>query len=203
MVHPLNTLLQADREWIWSSPCDEAFQKAKDALVSARVLTHYDPSLPINLVADASSYGIGAVISHVCSDGTEKPIAFASRTLSASEKNYAQIEKEALALIFGVKKFHRYLYGRKFNLVTDHKPLFLVLRRVYPNWLLLACSGWAILLSAYSSSTNLRGNTAMRTVYLDFLYQTRHPNLPPMVRSFLISGKYKPYRLLFMQFRKP
>ncbi len=152
MVHPLNTLLQADREWIWSSPCEEAFQKAKEALISARVLTHYDPSLPINLAADASSYGVGAVISHVCSDGTEKPIAFASRTLSSSEKNYAQIEKEALALIFGVKKFHRYLYGRKFNLVTDHKPLTAIFgpKKGIPSLAAARLQRWAVLLSAYS-----------------------------------------------------
>ena len=80
---------------------------------------HYDPTLPIIMVGDASAYGIGTVISHVLPDGSERPIAFASRTLSASEKYYCQLEKEALSLVFGVKKFHQYLYGCKFTLITD------------------------------------------------------------------------------------
>ena len=120
ILHPLNELLKKDSEWVWSSECDQAFKLAKDKLVSADVLVHYDSILPVKLVGDASAYGVGAVISHVMPDGTECPIAFASKTLSSSERNYSQVEKEGLALIFGVKKFHKYLYGHRFTLVTDH-----------------------------------------------------------------------------------
>ena len=67
--------------------------------------------------------GIGVVISHIFPNGDERPIAYASRTLSNSEKNYAQLERETLSLIYGVQKFHQYLYGRPFVLYTDHKPL--------------------------------------------------------------------------------
>ena len=127
LIHPLDSLLQHAKPWAWTKRCSQAFQQAKEALSSSSVLVHYDPTLPITLAGDASAYGIGAVISHTLPDGTKKPIAFASRSLTSSERNYAQLEKEALSLIFGVNKFHQYLYGRKFHLITDHKPLTAIL----------------------------------------------------------------------------
>ena len=82
--------------------------------MEAPVVAHYNPDRPLKLAANASAYEIDAVISHVLSDGTEHPIACASRTLTKSEQNYAQLKKEALSLIFGINKFHSYLYVRKF-----------------------------------------------------------------------------------------
>ena len=84
-------------------------------------------------------------------DGQERPIAFASRTLSASEKNYAQVEKEALSLVFGVKRFHQFLYGRKFTLVTDYKPLQAILgpKSAVPTLAAARMQRWALVVSAY------------------------------------------------------
>ena len=120
ILHPLNALLQASQKWNWSEECSVEFKEAKEELTSSKVLTHFNPAPPINMAADASAYGIGAVISHIIPDGSEKPIAFASHTLTTSEKSYGQLEKEALSFIFGVKKFHQYFYGRKFNLITEN-----------------------------------------------------------------------------------
>ena len=123
ITYPLNELLKDGVEWKWSTEQQKSFNQLKDKLSSAPVLTHYNEKLALKLDTDASQYGIGVVISHILPSGKEKPITYASRTLSKSKRNYAQIEKEALSIIFGVKKFHQYLYGRKFLLVTDHKPL--------------------------------------------------------------------------------
>ena len=152
LLNPLNLLLKDGAEWIWTEDFSRVFKEAKQLLTSAPVLAHYDPVLPMKMVGDASAYGIGAVISHVYSDGSEHPISFASRTLSPSEQNYSQIEKEALSLIYGIKKFHTYLYGRRFTLVTDHKPLITVLgpKSGIPPMAATRLQRWALLLSAYN-----------------------------------------------------
>ena len=158
LLQPLNELLKSNRRWEWTSECQSAFVKAKERLVSAPVLAHYDPSLPLKLVGDASAYGIGAVISHTDQDGQERPIAFTSRTLSAAELSYSQIEKESLSLVYGVKKFHQYLYGRKFVLVTDHKPLVTLLGPTsgIPTLAAARLQRWALILSAYSYDLEFR-----------------------------------------------
>ena len=106
LLPPINALLQAGTKWSWSTKCEKAFQEAKKQIASSNVLTHYDPTLLIKLVADASAYGVGVVISHTMPDRTERPIAFASHTLTASKNNYAQLEKKVLSSVYRVKKFH-------------------------------------------------------------------------------------------------
>ena len=111
-----------------------------------------DPELPITMAADASAYGVGTIISHVYPDGHEKPVVFASRTLPKSEQNYTQLEKEALALIFGIKQFHQYLYARQFILVIDYCPLTTILHPQKGITSLAAArlQQWAIILSVTS-----------------------------------------------------
>ena len=70
------------QKWKWSKECENSFRLAKEKLTSPNLLVHYDPSLPMKLAGDTSAYGVGAVISYVMSDGSERPIAYASHTLS-------------------------------------------------------------------------------------------------------------------------
>ena len=108
----------------------EAFDKTKNQLQSSDLLVHYDPKKELVVSCDASPYSVGAVLSHVMEDGSERPVAYASRTLSTEERNYRHLDKEALAVVFAVKKFHQFLYGRHFKIYPDHKPL---LGLLYPK----------------------------------------------------------------------
>ena len=159
-LHPLYELLQHTMEWKWCTKCEEAFTYAKTMLASDHVLVHYDPSKPLVLSVDASPYGLGAVLSHKLEDGSEKPIAYASRTLTVAEKNYAQIDKEGLAIVFGVKKFHLYLYGRDFTLITDHQPLTRIFgpKSGIPPLAAARMQRWALLLSCYQYNFEYRSS---------------------------------------------
>ena len=120
---PLHNLLKSTVKWKWTHQENSAFCESKKLLSSAEVLAHFDPTKEVILAYDASPYGIGAILSRKMPDGTERPVGFALCTLSNAERNYLQLEKEGLACVFAVKKFHTYLYGHSFTLQTDHKPL--------------------------------------------------------------------------------
>ena len=96
VLNPLYDLLKKDQKWHWSKACNDAFEKSKKLLVSNRVLVHYDMKKPFRLACDASSYGLGAVISHVTLDGKDRPIAYASRTLSSAEKKIFTVRERSI-----------------------------------------------------------------------------------------------------------
>ena len=151
LLAPLYKLLQKKSTWTWGPEQQKAFQEAKAQLTSSCLLVHFDPDRELILACDASPYGVGAVLSHRMDDGSDKPIAFASRSLAPAERKYAQLDKEGLAIVFGVKKFHHYLFGREFTIYSDHKPLqhlFSEFRPV-PAMASARIQRWALTLSAY------------------------------------------------------
>ncbi|XP_058122771.1 uncharacterized protein K02A2.6-like [Anopheles ziemanni] len=121
--YPLDKLLQEGNMFTWTAECQKAFKQFKNLLSSELMLVHCDPKLPIVVSADALTIGLGATIGHRFPDGTFEVIQHASRALTKAEKNYSQIDREGLAIIYAVTKFHKYIFGRHFLLQTDHKPL--------------------------------------------------------------------------------
>lgn len=126
ILSPLYQLLKKNVKWEWSGNCERAFELIKEKLVSSEILMQYDPKLPVKITTDASPHRVGAVLSHVLKNGDKRPIAYASRTLSKAEIGYSQLDREALGLVYGVKTFQQYVYGRPFTLETDHKPLIFI-----------------------------------------------------------------------------
>jgi transposase InsO family protein/predicted aspartyl protease len=149
---PLNRLRRNNIPWKWNRACQDTFDNLKNDISTATTLEHFDTKLPLVLATDASNYGIGAVIMHRHPDGSERPIAHASKTLTSAEKNYSQIEKEALSIVYGVKKFHQYLAGRHFELFTDHQPLLAIFNpsKGIPVMTANRLQRWALCLMAYS-----------------------------------------------------
>nr|XP_022904561.1 uncharacterized protein K02A2.6-like [Onthophagus taurus] len=136
----------------WGTSVKKAFNKLKELLTKEPVLAHYDENKPLVVTADASPYGVGCVLSQRDNGGEETVVAYHSHTLTTTERNFAQIDREALAL--AVKKFHDYCYGRTFELRTDHKPLLGILGKNKPTPEILSprMLRWTIILNVYNYS---------------------------------------------------
>jgi hypothetical protein len=124
IVYPLRQVLKKDVLFHWEVPQQKAFEEVKRILTQAPVLTYYDPKKPLVLQCDSSKYGLGATL---LQDG--KPIAYASKSLTPSEVNWAQIEKELFAVLFGMTRFRQYVYGRQVLVQTDHLPLISIMKK--------------------------------------------------------------------------
>ena len=151
VLAPLYRLLRKGEPWCWGNVESEAFGKAKALLLNSPVLAHFDSQLPVILACDASPTGIGVVLSQRTQQG-ERPVAFYSRSLNATERRYSQTDREALAVVNGVKKFNYYLAGREFLIRSDHKPLLGLLgeRKPIPIMASPRMVRWALMLSGYS-----------------------------------------------------
>ena len=122
LTQPLRGLLSKGATWLWRPDQSQAFSQVKEELSKPTTLALYDVNAPTKLSADASSYGLGAVLLQEA-DKQWRPIAYASRSMSETEQRYAQIEKEALAITWACKKFSDYILGKPIQIETDHKPL--------------------------------------------------------------------------------
>lgn len=128
---------------------------------SETILAHYNSKLAVVLAVLASPNGVEAVLSHEYPEGTENPIQFASQTLSGAQQRYCQIDKEAYAIIFGLRKFYQFLYGRKFILVTDNNPLAQIFshKKGLPTLSVTRIQHYAIFLSSFEYELRIKKST--------------------------------------------
>lgn len=145
----LRDLLKEDVTFLWEPHHAVAFENLKKTISDQSTLKYFDVNKMPIIMTDASIKGIGAALLQD-DNGTTKPVAYASKTLSQTEKNYACIERELLAIVFAVQRFHTYLYGRPFRCFTDHKPLVMIIQKGLTNApprlqrMLLKLQGYAI-----------------------------------------------------------
>lgn len=128
----LNNLLKKGQQFDWTEKCQKAFETLKDKLISPPILQYPDFGKPFILTTDASDFALGAVLSQG-EIGEDRPISFASRSLNKHERNKPVIEKELLGIHWGIQFFRPYLFGRKFIVVTDHRPLIALFSHKNPS----------------------------------------------------------------------
>ena len=124
VIEPLRRLLDKDVQWHWNDTQEKSWKQVKQLITREPVLKYFDPSKEVTLQCDASESGLGAVI---LQEG--QPIAFSSRALTSTERNYAQIDKELLSIVHGCTRFDQYIYGRSITVQTDHKPLETIFKK--------------------------------------------------------------------------
>jgi len=156
LLKPLRILTEKSKEFLWTDACQNAFVAAKQLLLKSNLLIHYDPAKEIVVHTDASPVGVACVLNHRLSlpDGSvvEKPVLFASCSLTPVQQRYSQLDREAFAIIFAITKLRKYLWGRSFILVTDNQPIRHIFspEKSIPIVASYRLQHWAAILAAYS-----------------------------------------------------
>lgn len=160
IAYPLNQLLQKGKIYNWNNECQVAFETLKRKLVEAPILAFPDFSKEMILYTDASTLGVGAILSQNI-DGKERVISYASRSINKHERNYSPTELECLAVVWAVNYFRHYIYGRKFTIVTDHSALKYLMEIKSPSGRL---ARWALKLQEYEMEIKHRAGRVHNNV---------------------------------------
>ena len=124
VCEPLRQLDRKDVEWCWLEQHQDALTKIRELITAAPVLAYYNVKREVTIQCDASQSGLGAVL---LQEG--RPVCYASRALTTTEENYAQVEKDLLAIVFSCEKFDQYVYGRHITVQSDQKPLEIITKK--------------------------------------------------------------------------
>jgi len=166
---PLSRLTRKELKFEWGQEQENSFNHLKKCLSEKPVLAMFDVRKEIKLICDASPYAIAAVI-----EQEGRPVIYVSKTLSVAERNYAQIEREALAIVWAVKRLHKYLVGNKFVLLTDNQPVSFIFKpqKAIPSIAAARIQRWAIFLMAYNFTIKHINGTS--NLVADFLSRNRY-----------------------------
>ena len=123
ITYPLRNLIKKDTKWSWGEPEKEAFEKLKSIVTSDLCISHFDHALETILITDAGKIGLGAILAQRQINNQIKVVSYASRSLTKQEMKYSQTEREALGVVWACEKFHLFIYGKPFTILTDHQPL--------------------------------------------------------------------------------
>ena len=135
LTSSLRGLLVKNKHWEWKQRHNITFERIKEILLSKHCLSFYDATKPVSIYVDASGSGLGTVLTQ-----NNKPIVYASRALTETQKRYATLEQELLAVVFGCQKFNQYIYGKQVTVYSDHKPLGNIIKNRFMLHL-LDCKG--------------------------------------------------------------
>jgi predicted aspartyl protease len=157
IAQPLHDLLRKDTPFTWQSAQDDAFTQLRHALTTAPVLAYPDHSLPFELSTDASSVGLGAILTQPHSDGTNRVVSYASRSLNKAERNYSATERECLAIVWALQHFRPYVLDRPCVVYTDHRALTFLASLRNPTGRL---ARWTLQLQEYRPDIRYRPGSA-------------------------------------------
>lgn len=162
VAYPLIRLTRSEVSWCWDIGCQKSFEKIKQLVTADTVLVPYSLNHPLRVTCDASPDGLAAILAHVI-DGEERVIAYASHTLTPAERNYAQIMREAAAIMFALKRFYIYLVGREFELVTDNRALASILgsKKGLSQTTIGRLQRWALILGGFQYTVVHRPGSAI------------------------------------------
>ena len=181
-TEPMRELMKKDTEWQWEKPQEDAFNLLKRSLREDTVTQYYDPKKTTEVIVDASPVGLGAILVQDTKD-ERAVISYASRALTPVEQRYSQTEREALAVVFGCERYHLYVMGSRFTVVTDHKPLVSIYNNPQSNppaWI----EHWTLCLQRYDMTVVYRPGKDNPADYL-----SRHPDPHPKAYRAEMEGE--------------
>lgn len=178
VVEPLRACLRKDATFEWSAEAQECFLRVKQLLIDSPALALFNPDYPIIISTDASDYGLGAVFTQLHPDHTECTVAFASRSLTPTERKYSTVEKEALACVWAVEKWRTYLWGRRFTLRTDHQALTTLLSTKGADRAGMRVARWSARLLCFTYDVEYRAGSLNHTA--DCLSRLPLPSTSPL-----------------------